>query len=77
MVTMVSGAPQLLPAGAMARRLRVTTCWLRDEADAGRLPHLRAGDRYLFHPETVEQVLVERARQGLAVTTAEGGDDAG
>ena len=74
MVTMVTGAPQLLPAGAMAQRLRVTTGWLRDEADAGRLPCLRAGDRYLFHPETIEQMLVERARQGLAVTAAEGGE---
>lgn len=55
----------------MARRLRVTQAWLRDEAEAGRIPHLKAGDRLLFDPETVERVLLERARQDR-----EGADDA-
>lgn len=54
----------LLPLGPMARRLRVTQAWLRDEAEAGRIPHLKAGQRLLFDPETVERVLLERARQG-------------
>ena len=36
--------------------------WLRAEADAGRLPHIKAGDRYLFDPETVERLLLDRAR---------------
>jgi hypothetical protein len=48
----------------MARRLRVPTLWLRAEAEAGRLPCLKAGRVLLFDPETVERVLVERARQG-------------
>ena len=47
----------------MARRLRVTAKWLREEAEAGRIPHLKAGPRLLFDPETVEQVLLERARK--------------
>lgn len=56
--------PKLLLVGPMARRLRVTVKWLRDEAEAGRIPHLKAGQRLLFDPETVERVLLERARQG-------------
>ena len=56
----------LLPIGPMARRLRVTTAWLRDEADAGRVPCLRAGTRYLFAPEAVERVLAERAAREVA-----------
>ena len=47
----------------MARRLRVTVRWLRAEAEAGRVPHLKAGKVILFNPETVEKVLLERARK--------------
>lgn len=54
---------RLLTAGPMARRLRVPVAWLRSEAQAGRLPHVRAGQIYLFHPKSVEDVLIERARQ--------------
>ena len=53
----------------MARHLRVTVAWLRDEADAGRVPCLKAGPRYLFSPDAVERVLAERAateKQGAA-----------
>jgi len=46
----------------MARRLRVPATWLRAEAYAGRLPHLRAGTSLLFDPEAVERVLHERLR---------------
>ena len=53
----------LLPVGPMARRLRVTVGWLRGEADAGRVPCLKAGDRYLFAPDAVVKVLAERAAQ--------------
>jgi hypothetical protein len=48
----------------MARRLRVPTRWLRDEALTGRVPCLKAGKAFLFDPESVERVLLERARQG-------------
>jgi hypothetical protein len=48
----------------MARRVRVPVRWLRDEAEAGRIPHLRAGKVFLFDPPTVEAVLLERARTG-------------
>ncbi len=54
-------APLLLPLGQMARHVRVTSEWLKDEADAGRVPCLRASKRYLFAPDAVERVLAERA----------------
>jgi len=55
-------APALLPIGPMARRLHVTVAWLRAEAEANRVPCLRAGQAFLFSPEAVEQALVERAK---------------
>jgi hypothetical protein len=55
--------PKLLPVGATARRLRVPVKWLREEAEAGRVPHLKAGKALLFDPETVERVLLERAKR--------------
>ena len=54
---------RLLTAGAMARRLRVRAAWLRSEAEAGRIPHIRAEDQYLFDPDAVDRVLVERAQR--------------
>ncbi|MDP6558260.1 MAG: hypothetical protein QGG71_26590 [Pirellulaceae bacterium] len=53
--------PELLLDRYLARNLRVTVGWLRDEADAGRLPHVKAGNRYLFNSEAVRRVLLERA----------------
>jgi hypothetical protein len=55
--------PKLLPVGPMARRLRVSVKWLREEAAAGRIPHLQADRAFLFDPDTVERVLVERAQR--------------
>ena len=54
----------LLPLGITARKLHVTTKWLKSEADANRIPHLKAGDRYLFEFHTVNALLVERAAKG-------------
>ncbi len=55
--------PPLLILSAMARRLRVPTKWLREEAEAGRIPHLKADTALLFDRELVERLLLERARQ--------------
>lgn len=57
----MESACSLVPLSPMARRLRVSTRWLRSEAEAGRLPHVRAGRRFLFNAEAVESVLLERA----------------
>jgi hypothetical protein len=62
--------PELKPLPAMARWLRVSRRWLRDEAEAGRIPCVRAGAGYLFHAPTVEAVLTERA----ALPAPKGGD---
>ena len=59
---------RLLPAGPMARYLRVPVRWLRAEAEEGRIPHLKAGDQYLFDAKAVEDALIDRARE------REGGD---
>lgn len=61
---------RLAPIGTTARLLGVTVQWLREEADSGRVPCLRAGTRLLFDPEAVEVVLLDRAAR-----TEEGRDD--
>lgn len=35
--------------------------WLRDEANAGRIPHLKIGKRVMFNPDAVERALIERS----------------
>ncbi len=57
----------LVPLSVLARRLRVKSAWLRGEAEAERLPHLRAGDTFLFHEPTVRRVLANRAAKGEGV----------
>lgn len=54
-------APELLTAGQMARLAHVKVSWLREECDAGRIPHLRAGDRYLFDEISVLTCLSKKA----------------
>jgi hypothetical protein len=53
--------PTLLQDSYLARELKVPVKWLRSEADAGRLPHVKAGKRYLFNSDAVRAVLLERA----------------
>lgn len=53
----------LLPLGATASLLFIPAAWLRAEAEAGRIPHLKAGRVLLFDPDLVEQLLLARARQ--------------
>jgi excisionase family DNA binding protein len=60
---MKSMASPLLPLAELAKLLRVPASWLRDEAIAGRLPHLRAGSAILFDFDRVERLLIKRARQ--------------
>jgi hypothetical protein len=63
--------PTVLPLPAVARRLGVPATWLRAEAEAGRLPHLRAGARILMDLELIREIVAERARQsGKAVADA-------
>lgn len=53
----------LLSLGRMARHLGVTQQWLRNQADAGKVPCLKADARYLFNPVAVQEALAEKAAQ--------------
>ncbi len=53
--------PELLSLAQMARRAGVTQQWLRVEAEAGRIPCLKAGRRLLFAPSPVIEVLADLA----------------
>jgi hypothetical protein len=55
--------PQLVPLNVAARWLRVPFRWLREEAEAGRVPCLRADKALLCDVDAVEAVLLERARR--------------
>ncbi|KKM04693.1 hypothetical protein LCGC14_1761650 [marine sediment metagenome] len=52
---------ELLSLSRMARRLGVTRCWLRNQADSGRVPCLRAGTRLLFNPVAVQEAPAAKA----------------
>ena len=54
---------RIVPLGVMARLVHVPTRWLRAEAEAGRIPALRAGDRFVFCPDVVSRIVAERAAQ--------------
>ena len=54
---------KLLPLTDAAVELQVSSRWLREEAEAGRIPCLRAGKRLLFHVRRVEVILEKRALQ--------------
>lgn len=45
----------------LARALALPPTWLRREAEAGRIPALRAGRRLLFNRVAVETALANRA----------------
>jgi hypothetical protein len=59
---------RLLPLNIVARRLRVPVRWLRAEAEAGRVPSLRAENAILCDPAAVETALLERARSLVPAT---------
>ena len=64
---------ELLPLSRMARRLGVPQQWLREQADAGRVPCLRAGTRYLFSAAAAQEalaVMAARTRAGDEVRNA-------
>ncbi len=60
----------LVRMARLAELLSVPVVWLRQEADAGRIPCLKAGRTYLFNVGAVEQVLVRRAAEGLPEDSA-------
>jgi hypothetical protein len=59
---------ELLSLARMARRIGVTQQWLQEQADAGKVPCLKAGARYLFNAVAVQDAVATeaaRARQGV------------
>ncbi len=54
---------EVLTLYPLAERLRLSADWLREQADAGRLPHIRAGNRYVFNPAAVTAALAQLAAQ--------------
>jgi len=52
---------QLLSLPALARALNLPEAWIKAEADAGRLPHLKIGKRYRFNSTAVVRTLADRA----------------
>jgi hypothetical protein len=47
----------------LSRRVNLPAAWLKQEAEAGNLPCLRVGRRFLFSPEAVNRALLERAQR--------------
>ena len=62
---------ELLSLSRLARRLGVTRQWLRSQADAGEIPCIKAGNRYLFSLVAVQEALAAKA----SLWTQQGGDD--
>ena len=52
-----------IPLHALSRQLGLPAAWIKVEAEAGRIPHLRAGRRLMFNSDAVERILIDRARQ--------------
>ncbi|MEE9394449.1 MAG: hypothetical protein V3W41_18290 [Planctomycetota bacterium] len=52
---------QLLRLAPLAQKLRLPATWLRDEAQAGRVPCLFVGKRFLFNEKAVIAALLQRA----------------
>lgn len=68
---MENAIPQLLSLPALADALKLPESWIKAEADAGRIPHLRIGKRYRFNRQAVEAALAHAAaRRGKGVRRA-------
>ena len=48
----------------LSRRTGLPAAWLKREAEAGSLPCLRVGRRFLFSPAAVNRALLERRAEG-------------
>ena len=50
-----------IPLQELAQCLGLPAAWLKAEAEAGRIPSLRAGRRLAFNLRAVEEALIARA----------------
>jgi hypothetical protein len=61
----------------MAARLGVPSQWLREQAESGKVPGLRAGNRWLFVPDVATAAvrsMAGDAMAGIIVDVNKGGD---
>lgn len=71
-----SDGGELLSLRRMAARLGVPAKWLREQAEGGKVPGLRAGDRWLFVPDVARaavRAMAGDALAGLMVDTTQEG----
>ena len=67
---------ELLTLRRMAARLGVPSKWLREQAESGKVPGLRAGNRWLFVPDVASaavRAMAGDAMAGLMVEINQGG----
>ena len=57
---------ELLSLRRMAARLGVPQNWLREQAEAGKVPGLRAGRKWLFAPDVVRDAVRAMAGDPMA-----------
>ena len=71
--------PIFITLHALSRRLGLPAAWIKAEADAGRIPSLRAGRRLMFNPDAVNSTLNDRAQarsaEALSAQHEKGADD--
>ena len=63
----------LLPLRRMAARLGVPSKWLREQAEAGKVPGLKAGNRWLFVPDVASDAVRALAGDAMAGLLSKGG----
>jgi hypothetical protein len=63
----------LLPLRRMAARLGVPSSWLKEQAEAGKVPGLKAGERWLFVPDVASDAVRAMAGDALAGLLSKGG----
>lgn len=59
----MSTSPSPIGVAELAARLKLPIRWIKVEAKAGRLPHLRVGRRLLFNLDAVNAALARRAAE--------------
>ena len=64
---MLDAQPQYLNATRLARKTGLPISFIRQEAKAGRLPHLKTGRGVLFNPLSVAEELKRREREALTL----------
>ncbi len=58
----------LLPLGRMAARVGVSSRWLKERAESGDVPGLKAGNRWLFRADVVVPIVLAMAK-GFSIET--------